>query len=84
MYDYDSMNYNSNDIGDTADIHKIWYKCLNLLKKCLLRCYVLASQSFTIKIISLRNEPCIVRPIFSKLNPEKIYKDFISTHLWLV
>ena len=71
MYDYDSMDYNSKDIGDTADIHKILYKCSSLLKKCLLCCYVLASQSFTIKSISLRNESCIVRQIFSKLNPDK-------------
>ena len=46
-------------------------KCLNLFKKCLLRCYVLASQSFTIKSISLRTGPCRMRPIFSKLNPDK-------------
>ena len=24
LYDYDSMDYNSIDVGDTVDIHKIW------------------------------------------------------------
>ena len=68
MYDYDNMDYSSIDISDTADIHKIWYKSLHLLKKCLLRWYILASQSLTIKSISVRNEPCMVRPIFSNLS----------------
>ena len=46
-------------------------KYLHLLKKCLLRWYFFPSQSLTIKSISLRNELCMVRPIFSNLSSDE-------------